>query len=246
MPNACLPRRQFSLAIAGLVSALCQVPDRPAKAQSRKPLVYVFLQLDVKSSAVEKALQERLPDLAVTVFGRFRDFEEVFSSAQPDAVLCITPVIEYRGERVTLQGKRDGEGVEPYVLASTGRPLDGPLAGKTIGVVDMMGREGTQSFLNRLLKTNDVKMKRVSKIEDLLPLLEFSGADGVVLPGAAVPRLLERTRLPIKTRELQDGLVGLPAVAVLNDAVRDVIVRSFHDLDPATNRLLGIDTWSAQ
>ncbi len=209
-------------------------------------MVHVFLQLDVKSTAVEKALQEHLPDLAVTVFGRFRDFEEAFGISPPDAVLCITPVLEYRGEKVTLQGKRGNEASEPYVLASAGRPLDGDLAGKTVGVVDLMGRDGTQAFLNRLLKVNDAKMKRVSKIEDLLPLLEFASADGVVLPSASVPRLTERTRLQIKTRELPDGLVGLPAVAVRTPAALASVSKSFQDLDAGTNRLLGLDSWSAQ
>lgn len=246
MTRVAVPRRPILLAIAGMLLAAgaWQVPHGRAEAQARKPVVYVFLQLDVKSSAVEKALQEHLPDLAVTVFGRFRDFEEVFANVQPDAVVCIAPVLEYRGEQLSLQGRRGGESAEAYVLASTGRPLDGPLSGKTIGVVDLMGREGTQSFLNRLLKTNDVKMKRVSKIEDLLPLLEFSGADGIVLASASVPRLTERTRLPIKTKELPGGFVGLPAVSVLNPAARGVIVKSFEELDPATNRLLGVDSWS--
>ncbi|MGA7122452.1 MAG: hypothetical protein WBY94_20285 [Polyangiaceae bacterium] len=228
-----------------VVFGLWSAPQRRAEAQA-KPLLYVFLQLDAKSSAVEKALQQHLPDVAVTVFGRFRDFEEVFDSARPDAVLCITPVLEYRGAPVTLQGKRGGEAVEPYVVASEGQPLDGSLAGKTIGIVDLMGRDGTQSFLNRLLKTNDVKMKRVSKIEDLLPLLEFSEANGVVLPSAAAARLAERTRLPIKTRDLPDGMVGLPAVSVVNPDVRATLVKSFQALDGETNHLLGIDSWSTQ
>jgi hypothetical protein len=219
----------------------------PARATaSSKPVVHVFLQLDVKSSVIEKSLQEHLPDLAITVFGRYRDFEEVPGNAHPDAVLSLTPVLEYRHEKVTLQGKRGGKSDEPYVLASAGQPLEGSLAGKTIGVVDLMGREGTQSFLNGLLKSKDWKMKRVSKIEDLLPLLEFSAADGVVLSKSAVPRLAERTRLPIKIRELPGGVVGLPAVAVLNPEVRGAIVSSFQKLDAATNRLLGLDSWSVQ
>jgi hypothetical protein len=241
-------RRHFAIAIAGLILAvlLGQVPYGGAQAQDRKPVIYVFLQLDVKSGAVEKALRDHLPGLAITVFGRFRDFEEVSTSAPPDAVLSITPVLEYRGQQVTLQGKRGTESAEPYVLASTGQPLDGPLGGKTIGVVDLMGREGTQAFLERLLKTKDIKVKRVSKIEDLLPLLEFSAADGIVLASEDVARLTERTRLPIKTRELPDGAVGLPAVSVLNASARGFIVQSFEGLDPPTNRLLGLDSWSAQ
>jgi hypothetical protein len=59
-------------------------------------------------------------------------------------------------------------------------------------------------------------------------------------------RLQERTRLVIETRELPGGPVGLPAVAVLNPTVRDLVVKSFQNLDGPTKRLLGIDSWSVQ
>ena len=215
-------------------------------AQTSKPVVHVFLQLDAKSSVVEKTLQQHLPELGIVVFGRFRDFEEGLSNGHPDAVLSIAPVLEQRGKTASLQGQRGGKPTEPYLLASVNQPLEGSLAGKTIGVVDLLGRDGTQAFVNGLLRATDIKIKRVAKIEDLLPLLEFSAADGIVLPSSMLGRLLERTRLAIKTKELPGGPVGLPAVAVLNPTVRDLVVKSFQNLDVPTKRLLGIDSWSVQ
>jgi hypothetical protein len=108
----------------------------------------------------------------------------------------------------------------------------------------LLGRDGTQAFLNVLLKATDVKVKRVAKIEDLLPLLEFSAADGIVLSNFTLNQLRERTRLVIKTRDLPGAPVGLAAVAVLTPAVRDVVVKSFQALDAPTKRLLGVDSWS--
>jgi len=241
-------RRFFMRGVGALLikEGLGLGPNGQVAAQPRKPSVHVFLQIDAKSSVIEKALQEHLPSLSITVFGRFRDFEEVLASAHPDAILCIAPVLDFRGVRVTLQGMRAGQKVEPYVLASAGQPLEGPLSGRTIGIVDMMGREGTESFLNRILGAHDVKVKRVSKIEDLLPLLEFSAADGVVSSAATLSRLAERTRIPIKTRSLPEGDVGLPAVAVLSGDVQAAVVAAFQNLDPATNLLLGVDAWSVQ
>ncbi|MGB8298227.1 MAG: hypothetical protein WCG85_22625 [Polyangia bacterium] len=242
------PRRPLLQPLARFLLVLglaqpCQ-PSPRAMAQGAKPVVHVFLQLDAKSSIVEKTLQQHLPELGIVVFGRFRDFEEGLTNTHPDAVLSIAPVIEQRGKVSSLQGNRGGKSTEPYVLASVNQPLEGSLAGKTIGVVDLLGHDGTQTFLGNLLKTKDIKIKRVAKIEDLLPLLEFSAADGIVLPSSMLGRLLERTRLVIKTKELPGGPVGLPAVAVLNPAVRDVVVRSFQGLDVPTKRLLGVDTWS--
>jgi hypothetical protein len=207
-------------------------------------MLHVFLQLDAKSSVVEKTLQARLPGLGVTVFGRFRDFDDASTNNKPDAVLSIGPVLEARGTKPSLQGTRGGKPTEAYVLASVGQPLNGALTGKTIGAVDLLSRDGTQSFITGLLKATDVKIKRVAKVEDLLPLLEFSAADAIVLPSSMLAKFMERTRLPIKTRDLPGAQVGLPAVAVLNPAVRDQVVSAFQKLDGPTKKLLGIDDWS--
>lgn len=228
----------------GLLCPNAIQPPRHAHAQGAKPVVHVFLQLDAKASVLEKTLQERLPRLSVTVFGRFRDFEEGMLTSHPDAILSITPVLKLAGKTATLQGRREGSGSEAYVLASVNQPLEGSLSGKSIGVVDLLGRDGTQAFLNDLLKATDVKVKRVAKVEDLLPLLEFSAADGIVLAGSTLTQLRERTRLVIKTRDLPGPPVGLSAVAVLNPLVRDVVVKSFQTLDAQTRHLLGIDSWS--
>lgn len=241
------PHRLVLQAIVCLLVGLRPVPpcppSRTALAQNAKPVVHVFLQLDAKSSAVEKTLQQHLPDLSVTVFGRLRDFEERLATGHPDAVLSIDAVLQQHGQNATLQGYRGGKSVEPYVIASVNQALEGTLEGKTIGVVELLGREGTQTFVNSLLKTKSLRIKRVAKIEDLLSLLELSAADGIVLSSSMLATLVERTRLVIKTRALPDALVGLPAIAVVNPAVREIVVRSFQQLDAPTKHLLGIDSW---
>jgi hypothetical protein len=221
-------------------------PPREALADAAKPVVHVFLQLDVKASVVERTLRDRLPGLAITVFGRYRDFEEALGSGHPDAIVSIAPVLTEKGKVPTLQGERGGKTTEAYVLASVNQVLEGSLSGKNIGVVDLFGRDGTQAFLDGLLKTTDVRVKRVAKIEDLLPLLEFSAADGIVLPGSTMAQLAERTRLVIKTKDVPGPPVGLSAVAVLNPAVRDTVIKAFESLDGPTKQLLGVDRWRAR
>jgi hypothetical protein len=217
-----------------------------ALAQAGKPVVHIFLQLDAKSAALEKMLQQQLPNLGVTVFSRYRDLEDASVTAKPDGLVAITPVLQQRGKKPVLQGTRGGKDLESYVLVSVGTVLDGSLAGKTIGAVDVMGRDGTQSFVAGLLKANDVKVKRVAKTEDLLPLLEFSAADGILIPSAALGRLTERTRLAIKSKEVPGGPVGLPALAIFNEANKDAITKALSAMDAATKKTLGIDAWSVR
>jgi hypothetical protein len=242
--QAPLPRHRRWLAALLALGALFAWPLPQGAHADGKPVLHVFLQLDAKSGVVEKTLQARLPGLGVTVFGRFRDFDDASAAGKPDAVLSIGPVLDARGSKPSLQGTRGGKPSEPYVLASVGQPLTGALGGKTIGAVDLLSREGTQSFITGLLKTTDVKIKRVAKVEDLLPLLEFAAADAIVLPSSMLAKFMERTRLPIKTRDLPGAQVGLPAVAVLNPAVRDQVVSAFQKLDGPTKNLLGIEDWS--
>ena len=78
---------------------------------------------------MERTLQQRLPELGITVFGRFRDFEEGLTNGRPDALLAIAPVLGQRGKTPSLQGYRGGKSAEPYLLASVNQPLEGSLAG---------------------------------------------------------------------------------------------------------------------
>jgi hypothetical protein len=222
----------------------------PARADDARPSLFVFLQLDVKSNALEQALQKELPGLAVTVFGRVRDFHDSIASKNPDAIIAIAPPLEQAQAKPSLLGMRGGKEWEPYLLvmtaaaaaaAGTTKPS---LAGKTVGIVDLLGRDGTQAFAAAAIGTPDVKVKRVAKIEDLLPLLEFSAADAVLIPSSAVKRFTERTRLAMAVRELPNARVGLPAVAVRNEKARAVIIQTIQQLEGETRSLLGIDSWS--
>ena len=219
---------------------------REVRKEVRRPSLFVFLQLEVKSSALELALQKQLPELAVTVYGRFRDFQDDAATKKPDAILVTSSLLALERSKPTLQGVRGGKDWEPYLLVTTASNARAALTGKTIGVVDLLGHDGTQTFATKLLGSTDIKIKRVAKIDDLLPLLEFSSVDAVLIPTSAVKRLTERTRLPLVVRELPNARVGLPSLAVRNDKVRDDIVQAVQKLDAGTRALLGVETWSAR
>ena len=233
--------------LASLCVAAASLLAAPAaRADAAHPTVYVLLQLDAKANIVEKTLSDKLPGITVKVFGTFRDFDGAAATGNPDALLVIPALLEARGgKKATLQGMRGGKETEPWVLVSVDKPLDGPLAGKTIGMVDLLGRDGTNIFIAKVTKDKDFKVKRVAKVEDLVPLLEFSAAQALLVPSAMLAGFTKHSRLALKTRELPDGgQVALPAVAVLNPAAKDAVVKAFNGLDAATKAVLGIDAWS--
>jgi hypothetical protein len=240
------PGVRYARALLCWLLLFTSLPQAPSSAADGKPTLYVYVHTDAKSASLEKGLQDKLPALEVTVFGRFRDFEEAMGSRKPDGVVAIAPLIASLNVPVALQGNRGNNDWEPYVLLSGGNPLEGSLSGKVIGVVDLLGRDATQDFVTKLLKTPDVKLKRVTKMEDLLPLLQFSAADGVLVPAAAVKSITERSRLPLKVRELPEARVGLLAVGVVNAKVRELVIKQFLSLDGATNQSLGVEKWRAR
>jgi hypothetical protein len=232
----------------GLFVALMLVPAIvPAARSDDRPRVYFLVHTDFKSAILEKGLQDKLPKLSVSVFGRYRDFLEALAARRPDAIVALRPVLNSFNVPVVLQGLRADEDREPYVVLSThSETIDGPLEGKVIGVIDILGRNGTEAFVNKLLGTDHLKLKRVTKVEDLLPLLQFSAADGVLVPGTAVRSVAERSHLPLLVREFDDAKVGLIALGVLSPKARDVTVKQIQSLNKESNRALGIDRWRGE
>jgi hypothetical protein len=208
-----------------------------------RPTLYVFLQTDAKATVFEKTLQQKLPGLSVTVFGRFRDFEEALSSRRPDAVLVLHPLLAAKGLAVTLRGVHRGEDSERYVLVSAGTPLTGSLSNRLIGAVDMLGRKDTHGLVAQLLKTPDVRTKLVTKLEDLLSLLQFAAADAVLLPASAVKGFTDRSRLSLHVRDLPEARVGRASLAVLSGPFRAIVVEQIQSVDRATNEMMGVDGW---
>jgi hypothetical protein len=234
------------IAFAALLLVVVVVAVAPRVIAADRPTLNVFLPADVRSGVIEKALQAHMPGLSVVVFGRFRDFESALATNRPDAVLALEPLLAAQKIAPVMRGQSEGRDSEKYTLLSSGAPLDGPLNGKTIGVVDFLGRADTQTFVASALKTPDVRTRLVTKQEDLLSLLTFSAADGVLLPSSAVKTFADRSRLPFHVREVPGLQVGLAAVGVLRPEARAVVVREIQSLDRETNRMLGVDAWKVR
>jgi hypothetical protein len=228
-----------------LIVASVAQPNRSSRAADR-PKLYVFLLTGIKSGVLEAALQAKLPGLTVTVFSRFRDFQEAMTAKRPEAVLAFQPALDAQKTPPVLRGLNKGQDFEKFVLLSAGAPLQGSLSNRTIGVVDLLGRAETQSFVAKLLKTPDVHTKLVTKLDDLLPLLQFSASDAVLVPASAVGGFKERSQMSLHVRETEDARVGRVALGVLVPAASAAVVSQIQALDAATKQMIGVDSWGSQ
>jgi hypothetical protein len=105
----------------------------------------------------------------------------------------------------------------------------------------MLDRAGTNALVRDLLG-KEVKVERVTKVEDLLPLLQLSRADAVLLPTRLFADIKATSSLNLELRELPARL-GLPAIAGVGPGASDA-VRDTAKLAGKAAQLLGVDSWS--
>ena len=139
-----------------------------------------------------------------------------------------------------LRGYRKGRPDEPYALVGVDVAPD-VTGTKSVGTLDLLGREGTTSFVHDLT-SKGAQVERVSKLEDLLPLLQLQRVDAILLPSRLVPDVQKLSAMKLRAKEL-DKRVGLVAVAVLSSAGNEPLA-AVSKLKPSILQQLGIDGWA--
>ncbi len=234
MTNRTRPRRDVGVALALLGVALLDA----SVVHAEVPKLLVFLHAAIKQRALESMLASGLSGIDVTAVGRVADFERALKEP-PDAILSLPVVLSSYQLTPKLRGYRQGHPDETYVLVGADHTPD-PIKLTTVGALDVLGRTGTQRFVRELLGTNP-NVERVTKVEDLLPLLQMHRAEAVLLPARLLGDLRASSRLSLYSYELKTR-VQLPAVASAS-ARGSSVVTAFNKLPPAVCRSIGVDEW---
>jgi len=220
----------------GAALGLSLLASRTSQAQAPKLLVYLHVSL--KQRAFQGLLQGALPGVEVTAVGRISDFDRAMSES-PDAVLTLPIVLSAKNLPVQLQGQRGGSGEEKYALVAADS-LPDPTSVKTVGALDVLGRDGTNQFVTRMLGASP-KVERVTKVEDLLPLLQMQRVDAIVIPQRLLSDVKSASRINLVARELSKQ-IGLPAVASLGSAGPGISA-GISKLPPGLSQTMGVDAW---
>lgn len=204
--------------------------------------LYVFYPTTTRPRVVQAKLAEACPALNITVFGRYRDFEARMKEAPPDAVLTRPELAgRFPDYRTVLQGVRMGRKREQFLLVSVDQPPDtSQIASGTIGVVDFLGRRGTESFVVESFNTSP-RIKRVTKIEDLLPLLTFNMVGSVFVTNEHYSYLQRTSNLDFVALEIPGASGQLPALSVADDSDRELLLCVKNRKRFAAQ--LGVDGW---
>lgn len=225
-------------AVGATVALIAATSFATRTAQASAPKLLVFLHVAVKQRALQGALQGGLPGTDVTAVGRIGDFERALM-AGTDAVLASAPVLSSFKLRIRLQGSRAGSAEEKYSLIGVGSEPNSERVA-SVGALDLLGRDGTNAFVHGLLGTTP-RIERVSKVEDLLPLLQMQRVDAILLPARLFTEIKSASKLVLVPKELQKT-VGLPAVAAVSP-VGDSVAASVGRMPVSLAKMLGVDSW---
>ncbi len=223
-------------ALFGAGVALCGAPRLAAAAQ---PSLYVFLHTRFEPRALGRTFSEALPGVSPWVLTRSRDFSRV-RERNPDAVLALSPVLQAQDFKPALQGHRDGASSEAYVLLAPQRLA--PASVRSVGAVDMLGRREMPQFVASLLGGDEPSVTPVTKLADLLALLQLEKVQAVLLPAREAEPLMSRTRLSLTVTKLNSAAVGLPAFCPLT-ASGERIKRMLTELPASALADIGVDSW---
>ena len=224
------------LATASALLVAAAFVHGPAQAAIGKLLV--FLHVAVKQRALQGELQAALPGVDVTAVGRVGDFERTQQEGV-DAVLAVPPVLAAFKLTAKLRGFRGGSFEEKYSLVGVGSEPD-PSKITAVGALDLLGRDGTTGFVKGLLGASP-RIERVSKVEDLLPLLQMQRVDAVLLPSRLFSDIKSASKLALVQMELSKT-VGLPAAAAVT-AAGEQIIAAIKNMPAAADKTLGVDPW---
>jgi len=206
--------------------------------------LYVFVPTNIQAAELEKLLSKTCPSVQITVFPRVKDFMTQVAANRPMAILAMVPTIKHMSEyKMILEGKRQGNNAEPYLMVSVDKALDlSQLASSKIGVLDILGRKQMKVFMSSLLGGSS-KLKRVIKQEDLLPLLSFNSVDAIFIPESLYGKLKANSQLNLVTTPLE-AKVGLASVASVDDTANNELVGCVTQWENDLKLSLGVDQWA--
>ena len=234
------------LLVATLIGVFCWLGLPPADAHNRSSAasgtVYLFAITNVRPRVLQKSVEQAMPGVNVSVFGRVGDFSRALKVTPPDAAIALAPVLETFGLAPALQGVLGGEEDEVYLVVSAQTLNPQSLAGKSIGCLDLVERRHLPTFVATLLGSKQApEIQRVTKVEDLLQLLQFQRADAVLLPERFYAEFAALTKLDLKVLRLPSAKAKRMAVAFPGN--RAVVEAAVRNLPNDIKQRIGIDGW---
>jgi hypothetical protein len=216
----------------------------PASLPAQEKL-YIFYPTIARPNTIQDKMQSIFKGVTVTVFGRYIDFSEKIGTDPPNAILTKTALIKQLNKfDVVLKGCRKGATNETYVLLSIDTLLDknSLRPEMVIGCIDILGRDGMNSFAAQFFPSLP-KLKRVTKLEDLLSMLSFNMASAILVEDYFVEYFKKTSNQAFSTVTLPCENIGIIALAVKNGEKAEKTITVLKNADKSIISFFTIDSW---
>ena len=213
----------------------------PAKAAEQ---LAVFYPTTLAVPDMEKALKADAAMAAkkVVVYAKFSEFESAQQADPAKFIIVPSAFVKYNKDySPALQFTKGGKDEFQYLLLSIHDKWNKDSIGTgVVGLVEQLGRKERKEYTEFLMGGNGFKrIKVVTKIEDLFPLLALDNADYIFIEPDQHEKLKEKfkaqTNLVAKT-----VAVGFPVVCVKGDASAADLA-AFKKISSQTLQALGFD-----
>jgi len=208
--------------------------------------LYVFYPTISNPEIIKDLLEKHVQRTDVLVFSKHDDFITKVKADLPDAIITKTVLIfdQLGNYEVLLNGQRNGKAETRYVILSINKSLniESINTSTVIGVVNFLGRTGMGSFTKQFFSTAP-RLKRVSKVGDLLPLLSLNIAAGILIEDVFVDYFKSTSQLNFFVTPLPVIINGTVGFAVKKERKADKAVNILKKNDKEICDLFHIQQW---
>ncbi|MDO5576822.1 MAG: hypothetical protein Q4F84_07055 [Fibrobacter sp.] len=207
--------------------------------------LYVYYPTVSNSEIVKNTLVKQIQGPTIEVFAKHDEFVGKVSLDQPDAIIAKSVLIstQLTNYEILLNGQRGEKAETKYVILSTNKPLaiQSVNSSTVLGVVNFLGRNGTDQFEKQFF-TEQPRLKRVSKPNDLLPLLSLNVAAGILIEDFFVDYFESTSQLEFFVTPAQ-SVPGTVGFAVKKGATSDKTIELLKQTNKEICDIFHIDMW---
>ncbi len=193
----------------------------------------VFIPLSASPREVEKKLRADpvLDGIEPMVFAKFDDFLDIQQKKPFDYAILPSFYSQYYSDFKPLFRFRSGssETFHYLILSIEKQWTAEKLTEGTLGIVDELGRENMKKYVSSVVKKADLKkLKRVTKYDDIFPLLAMGNADYTMIPENLMDYLKQKYK---------SNLIEVSRSEAIPNPILFVQVKTGEDKSPPFERL---------
>lgn len=213
----------------------------PAVLANPQLAVYYSSTIPVKER--ESVIKDFLKIDEVLVLARSKDFLQILDDSKVPVIIApaafemigkdYTPVLQF-----TVSGKAE---FHYKILASKKEFKAAQLASSTIGVIEEVNRHTMKDFVNNKIGIKSLKIKTVTKGEDLFPLLIFNAADVILVSPDELAGLKQKFTAEVFEISAVTAAVPYPRVYIKSGEKPTELIEKLKGLDKKVLKKLGLE-----